>query len=79
MGERERVGSARPGENPTAPRTLYVSDLDGTLLGAESSISRTSVRLLNETVVSSVAAACRRTAAVEPVWFSFEDGRDRVR
>ena len=116
-------------------RTLYVSDLDGTLLGADSSISPISVRLLNEavaagalftyatarsfssasrvteglhlslpvvtyggtitanphdgtprhvqlldeTVVSSVAAECGRTVAVQPVWFTFEDGRDWVR
>ncbi len=117
------------------PRTLYVSDLDGTLLGADSSISPTSVRLLNEavaagalftyatarsfssasrvteglhlsvpvvtyggtitadprdgaprhvqlldeTVVGSVATECGRAVAVEPVWFTFEDGRDWVR
>jgi len=116
-------------------RTLYVSDLDGTLLSADSSISPTSVHLLNEavaagalftyatarsfssssrvtkglhlsipvityggtitadphdgtprhvqlldeTVVRSVAAECGRTSAVEPVWFTFEDGRDWVR
>lgn len=33
-------------------RTLYVSDLDGTLLGADSSISQESVRLLNEAVAA---------------------------
>ncbi|MBB3325062.1 HAD family hydrolase [Microlunatus antarcticus] len=112
-----------------------MSDLDGTLLGANSAISPTSVRLLNEAVAAGalftyatarsftsssrvteglhlsipvvtcggtitadpddgaprhvqlldesvariISAECGRTGAVEPVWFTFEDGRDWVR
>ena len=116
-------------------RTLYVPDLDGTLLGTDGRLSAESARLLNQAItagvlftyatarsfssasrateglqlampvityggtmtvssrdgspelvrlldekpVSLMAAEFARTPAVEPVWFTFEDGRDWVR
>lgn len=51
-------------------RTLYVSDLDGTLLGSDRKVSRESVRLLNEAIAEGAlfsVATARTPATVGPL------------
>jgi hypothetical protein len=52
-------------------KTLYVTDLDGTLLGADSRISATSVAILNELIDAGVMitpATARTPATVQPMF-----------
>lgn len=66
------------------PKTLYVTDLDGTLLGGDSRLSRTTVDMLNTLAEAGVAvtpATARTPATVQPIfegvtqpWFAGDDG-----
>ena len=54
----------------SADRTLYITDLDGTLLNADSKVSEESVRLINEAVEAGAmfaAATARTPATVDPL------------
>lgn len=54
----------------SADRTLYITDLDGTLLNADSKVSEESVRLINEAVKAGAmfaAATARTPATVDPL------------
>lgn len=56
---------------------LFVTDLDGTLLGADSRISPLSVRILNELAAAGVAvtaATARTPATVEPIFAAVTPG-----
>ena len=56
--------------NNDRKRTLYISDLDGTLLGADSRVSQRSTAILNELVRRGVMFTCataRTPATVQPL------------
>lgn len=59
--------------------SIPVVTYGGTITADPRSGAPRHVRLLDETVVSGVAAECGRSSEVEPVWFTFEGGRDWVR
>jgi hypothetical protein len=53
-----------------ATKTLYVSDLDGTLFGADSRVSATSAAILNKAISAGVMftpATARTPATVQPL------------
>lgn len=56
---------------------LFVTDLDGTLLGADSQISQLSTRIINELIANGVAvtaATARTPATVEPIFDHISPG-----
>lgn len=61
----QNSGNIQKDSAASQPPTLYVSDLDGTLLGADSRLSRRSIDLLNESIASGTlfSIATARTPA----------------
>ena len=61
----QKTDRLQAGAPATRPPTLFVSDLDGTLLGSDSKISRRSVAMLNESIYSGTlfSVATARTPA----------------
>lgn len=61
----QNPGNIHSGSSTSQPSTLFVSDLDGTLLGADSRLSRRSIDLLNESIAEGTlfSIATARTPA----------------